>query len=162
MSARSVAFAPSRKVGRRIDSAHGSSRLGQVRAPLGELHPQVGFDEAVDVAVEDGAGVADFVVGPQVLDDLVRLEHVRADLVAEADFALLVVLLGELGLALLFLQADELGLKQGQGIGVVLVLRALAARLGGDAGRQVGVADARLGLVLVLAAGTAASGTRRA
>ncbi len=69
-----------------------------------ELHAQVGFDEAVDLAVEHGARVADFVVGPQVLDDLVRLEHVRADLVAEADFSFLVVLLGELGLAFLFFQ----------------------------------------------------------
>ena len=90
-----------------------------------------------------------------VLDDLVRLEHVRADLVAEADVALLVVLLGELGLAFLFFQADELGLEVRQGVGVVLVLRAFAARLGGDAGGQVGVADAGLGLVLVLAAGAA-------
>ena len=101
-------------------------------------------------------------LGPQVLDELVRLEDVRADLAAEADLALLVVLLGEVGLALLFLQADQLGLEQGQGVGVVLVLRPLAPRLGGDAGREVRVADARLGLVLVLAAGAAASGRRRA
>ena len=63
----------------------------------------------------------------QVLDDLVGLEDVRADLAAEADLALLVIFLGELGLAFLFLDADQLGLEQGQGVGVVLVLRALAA-----------------------------------
>ena len=104
---------------------------------LGQLHPQVGFDEAVEVAVEHGAGVADLVIGPQVLDELVGLEDVRADLAAEADLALLVVLLGEVGLAFLFLQADQLGLEQRQGVGVVLVLRPLAPRLGGDAGREV-------------------------
>ena len=101
-------------------------------------------------------GLPDLVAGPQVLDELVRLQDVGADLAAEADLALLVVDLGELGLALLLLQADQLGLEQGQGHGVVLVLRALAPRLGGDAGREVGVAHARLGLVLVLAARAAA------
>ena len=68
-----------------------------------ELHAQVRVDEAVEAAVEHGAGVADLVVGPQVLDELVGLEDVRADLAAEADLALLVVLLGEVGLALLLL-----------------------------------------------------------
>ena len=73
------------------------------RLPAGELPAEVGVDEAVEVAVEHGAGVADLVAGPQVLDELVGLEDVGADLAAEADLALLVVLLGEVGLALLFL-----------------------------------------------------------
>src|SRR4051812_28540005 len=41
------------------------SRL--LRLALGQLHPEVRLDEAVEVAVEHGAGVADLVVGPQVL-----------------------------------------------------------------------------------------------
>src|SRR4051812_28390806 len=85
------------------------SRLRQVGS-LGQLHPEIGLDEAVNTAVEDRARVADLVAGPEVLDDLVRLEYVRTDLVAEADVAFLVVLLGILGLALLFLHANHLGL----------------------------------------------------
>ena len=77
------------------------------RLPLGELHPEVGLDEAVDSAVEHGAGVADLMAGPQILDELVRLKNVRADLIAEADVALLVILLGELGLSLLFLSCGS-------------------------------------------------------
>ena len=49
----------------------------------------------------------------------------------------------------------SLAFRMRQRVGVVLVLRPLAPRLGGDAGGQVRVAHARLGLVLVLAAGAA-------
>ena len=94
------------------DGPRGSRLL---RLPLGQLHAEVGLDEAVELAVEHRAGVADLVAGPQVLDELVRLQDVGADLAAEADLALLVVDLGEFGLALLLLQADQLGLEQGQG-----------------------------------------------
>ena len=43
----------------------------------------------VDVAVEDAVDVADLHLGPVVLDHLVRLQHVAADLAAEGDVALL-------------------------------------------------------------------------
>src|SRR5262249_50914999 len=119
-------------------SARGTrSRLGQVGRALGELHAEVRLDEAIDLAIEHGARVADFVVGPQVLHDLVGLKHVRADLVAEADLSLFVVLLGVLGLAFLFLHADKLGLEECKGVGVVLMLRALAAGLRGDAAGEM-------------------------
>src|SRR5215217_5816184 len=41
-----------------------------------------GLDELVDLAVEDGTGVAGLVLGPEVLDHLVRVQHVGAHLVA--------------------------------------------------------------------------------
>src|SRR4051812_49106668 len=55
-----------------------------VRAVLAALPSDAGLEEAVDVAVEHGRGVADLVVGPQVLDHLVRVQDVRAHLVAPA------------------------------------------------------------------------------
>ena len=56
-------------------------------------------------------GLPDFIVGPQILDNLVGLKHVRADLVPEADVALFVVFLGVLGLALFLFHSDQLGLQ---------------------------------------------------
>src|SRR6185503_21088622 len=44
------------------------------------------LEETIDVAVEYGAGVANLVLGAQVLDHLVRVQHVRAHLVAPARF----------------------------------------------------------------------------
>ena len=75
---------------------------------LRELHPEIALDEAVDVAVEHGAGVADFEAGPRVLHQLIRLEDIRANLAAEADLSLIVIRLGIFRLALLFLQPNEL------------------------------------------------------
>ena len=122
----------------------------------GELSSQIGVDEDVEPAVENGVGVADLHLGPEVLAPLVGLEDVIADLAAEADLGFLVVSLGVFGLTLLFLEPDQLGLEQLQRQVVVLVLRPLGPRLGGDSGRDVRVAHARFGLVLVLAAWTAA------
>src|SRR5919202_1694855 len=52
------------------------------RAELPLLAPtDPGLDEAVDVAVEDRRRVADLVLGAQILDHLVRVQHVRAHLV---------------------------------------------------------------------------------
>src|SRR5205823_13557166 len=48
------------------------------------LH-QVRLDEDVDVAVEDAVHVADLLLRSVTLHHLVRMEHVAADLAAEAD-----------------------------------------------------------------------------
>src|SRR5207249_6677580 len=60
------------------------------------LLAQVGLDEHVDVAVEDGVGVADLGVRAVVLHHAVGLEHVGAALVAEADIFLALADLGNL------------------------------------------------------------------
>src|SRR5688500_14269864 len=76
---------------------------------LGSPAPaDAGLHEVVEVAVEDGAGVAGLVAGPQVLDDLVGVEDVVAHLVAPArgDVALEVLL--ERGFLFLLL-GQELG-----------------------------------------------------
>src|SRR4029453_18640471 len=43
---------------------------------------QVRLDQVVQVAVHDGVDVAHLVAGPVILDQLVRMERVRADLAA--------------------------------------------------------------------------------
>ena len=49
---------------------------------------QVGLDESVEIAVENGLDVAGLVFRAQILDQLVRLQHVASDLVAPGDLAL--------------------------------------------------------------------------
>src|SRR5689334_10529069 len=51
------------------------------------LH-QIRLDEPVDVAVEHTIHVADLLLGPMVLHELVRMQHVAADLAAEGDLFL--------------------------------------------------------------------------
>jgi hypothetical protein len=116
---------------------------------------QVGVDEGVEVAIEHRVGVADLVVGAVILHHPVRVQHVRPNLVAEAD----------LGLALrervhpLFLFADfelvQARLEELHRRGLVLVLRALVLTRDHDPRGQVGQAHGGVGLVDVLAAGAA-------
>src|SRR6187551_316381 len=74
----------------------------------GGLGEQVGMDEPVDVAVQDALGVSDLVPGPMVLDLLVGLEDVAADVRApEAGVRGHPALAGDLGLALLELELSE-------------------------------------------------------
>src|SRR5207245_9084775 len=53
--------------------------------PARALH-QVALDEHVDVAVEDPVHIGDLLLRTMILDELVRVQHVAADLAAEADF----------------------------------------------------------------------------
>ena len=63
--------------------------------------------ERVEVAVEHGLRVAGLVVGAQVLDHLVGVQHVAADLRAEVHVELLAALAGELLGALALLELDQ-------------------------------------------------------
>ena len=65
--------------------------------------------EVVEGPVEDGLGVAHLVVRSMVLHELVRVEHVRANLTPEADVLRSTSLLRELGLSLLLLELGESG-----------------------------------------------------
>src|SRR4051812_45072783 len=60
-------------------------RLAEGAAGL--LH-QIRLDEHVDVAVEHAVDVADLLLRPVILDHLIRMQHVAADLMAERDFLL--------------------------------------------------------------------------
>ena len=66
---------------------------------------------AVDVAVEHPVHVADRLLGPVILHQLVRVQDVAADLAAERDVALLAADLIELRLLLLHLQVEQARLQ---------------------------------------------------
>src|SRR5262245_12895074 len=65
------------------DSLNVFARVGGERAARA-LH-QEGLDERVDVAVEDAVDIADLLFRPMILDQLVWMQHVAANLVAEGD-----------------------------------------------------------------------------
>jgi hypothetical protein len=95
------------------------------------------------------------VARPQVLDHLVRLEHVASNLTAEADVLLLAAELIEPRLLLFQLQIVQPRLQDLHARGAILVLRSLVLARDDDAGGKVGDADGRIGHVDVLAAGAA-------
>jgi hypothetical protein len=74
------------------------------------LH-QVGLDEHVDVAVQHAIDIADLLFGPVILHELIRVQHVAANLAAERDLLLGAADLIELGLLLLHLQIEEARLQ---------------------------------------------------
>ena len=63
--------------------------------------------EIVYFAVEDGLGVGGLVIGAVVLDHLVGLEDVGADLVAPGDFALFAVDFGEFVVTFLLFESFD-------------------------------------------------------
>src|SRR4029079_2397046 len=119
----------------------GSVGGGLVGAPA---PTDAGLEEAVEVAVEDRARVADLVAGAQVLDDLVGVQHVVAHLVAPAGLHIALELL-HLGGLLGLLQGEELGLEDDHGAGLVLELALLVLAAHHDAGRDVGEPDRGVG-----------------
>src|SRR5262245_33887650 len=91
---------------------HVATGSGGVRGlALAPLPPQVGLHELVEVAVEDAVHVAGLVLVAEVLDHLVGLHDIRADLAAEAHRPLLAADRRQLGLALLALHLGQLGLE---------------------------------------------------
>ena len=96
---------------------------------------EVGVDEGVEVAVEDGVGVGGFVFGAQVFDLFVGVENVAADLVAPGSLLVGTFELGEVFQMLLGGQLGEFGAQDGHGRFPVLELRALVLDGDDDAGR---------------------------
>ena len=88
-----------------------------------------------------------------VLDPLVGVEEVAADLRSPGDFLDLAALLGQLFGPFALLQLDQLRAQQLHRHRLVLGLRALVLALHDDPGRDVGDPYRRVGLVDVLAAG---------
>src|SRR4051812_21778783 len=113
--------------------------------------PDAGLDEAVDVAVEDRGGVAGLLLGPQVLDHLVRVQHVGAHLVAPA--AALSLERVHLGPLLLLPAGQQPGLQHTHGGGAVLDLALLALAGHHEAGGQGGGPAGGVGRVHALPAG---------
>src|SRR5690606_24149670 len=110
------------------------------------------FHEAVEIAIQYGAGVRRLVVGPQILHHLVGLQHIAANLVPPADLGLRRRLGIGRRFALLELLLVEARLQHLHRRRTVLVLAALLLAGHHDPGRNVGDADRRVRRVDVLAA----------
>src|SRR4051812_24780958 len=138
---------------RQLESPPGFRLLSVGRAAAGALPAEVRLDERIEVAVEHAVDVARLVLGAQILHELVRLEHVAADLAAQVDALLLALDLRELGVALLLLDVGEAGLEHRHRPVAVLELAALDLARHHDAGGLVDQAHGRRRLVDVLTTG---------
>src|SRR5262245_29319207 len=98
-------------------------RLG-AECPARALH-QIGFDEHVDIAVEDAVDVADLLSRAVILDELVRVQHVAANLAAERDLLLGAADLIQLGLLLFQLEIVQPGLEHFHRRVTIAMLRTL-------------------------------------
>ena len=114
-------------------------------------------DEGVDVAIHDSLDVAGFHAGAVVLDHLVGLEDVGADLAAPCDVPLLAILALDIGALFVLLDLVEFGLEHFHGQLAVATLAALGLAGDDDAGGLVDQADGGLHLVHVLPALAAAA-----
>src|ERR671913_1160386 len=134
--------------------------LGHVvggRRAAGRDPLELGLHEGVQVAVQDGARAGRLVPGPEVLDHLVRVQDVGADLVAPARGHMLAAQPTELLLALLQLELEEPGLEHPDRELTVLGRGTLVLAGDHDARGQVGQADRRFGLLDVLSTGARAA-----
>src|SRR5205823_1369394 len=98
---------------------------------------QVGLDERVEVAVQHGLDVADLEPRPMVLDQLIGLKRVRADLAAERDLLLLAGELRELLALLLLSELEQARLEDPHRRVAVPELGALVLALDDDPRREV-------------------------
>src|SRR3954453_15740510 len=110
--------------------------------------------EPVEVPVQDRARVRRLVIGSEVLDHLVGVEDVAADLVAPTRGEVLTPDLAELFLPLLELELEQPRLQDPDRHLAVLGGRPLVLAGDHDPGRDVREPDRWLGLLDVLAAGT--------
>src|SRR3954449_10949015 len=113
--------------------------------------PDTRLDEGVDVAVEDRRRVPRLVLGPQVLDHLVRVQHVGTHLVAPA--AALPLEGVHLRLLLLLPDDEQARLEHPEGGRPVLDLALLVLAGHHDAGRDVRHPDGGVGGVDALPTG---------
>src|SRR3989440_1462120 len=152
----------------RISSFASSGFTRSPRVPLPFARPpslsftpadreQIRPDQLVEVAAHHRLDVADLDPRPMVLDELVGMERVRANLAAEGDLLLRTSELGELLALLLVRELVEPRFEDSHRRVAVAELRPLVLALDDDAGRQVRDADGRVGGVDPLAAGTGGS-----
>ena len=116
---------------------------------------QVCDHEFLQISVQHGIRVAGLNAGAQILDHLVRMQDIGADLAPPADLLLFAGDLGGLGLALRHFPLIQLGPQDLHGGGPVEVLAALGLAGHDDTGREMGDAHGRIGGVDMLPAGAA-------
>src|SRR6266542_1006975 len=139
-----------------LESGGAASELGGWVIGLG-ARPRAleeGLDEWIEAAIHHGFDIADFNAGAVVLDDLVRVERVAADLAAEGDVLLLAREVGQLLLLLLLVELVETCLEDAHGRVTVPELGALVLAGHHDPAWQVGDAYRRVGRVDALPART--------
>ena len=85
------------------------------------LH-QIALDKLVEITVEHTVHIANFHLGPVILDHLVGLQHITPDLAAERDVALFPTQLLQPCLLLLLLQVEQTRLEHLHRLRAVLVL----------------------------------------
>src|SRR5687767_5367748 len=88
---------------------------------LGPSPADSSLDEVVDLAIQHGLGVPGLVLGAQVLDHLVRVEHVVAHLVTPRRLYVSAQLV-QVGPFFGLLEGQQLGLEDDHGAGLVLQL----------------------------------------
>src|ERR1700751_5488881 len=66
--------------------------LLRLAALLVDQSAQLALDKWVEIAIHDSLDVACFNAGSMILDHLIRLKHVRANLISPGDITLLAVL----------------------------------------------------------------------
>lgn len=116
-----------------------------------DLPLEVGVEEALDVAIEDGVEIAHRKAGTGIFDTLVGVLKVTADLAAKAD-ASLGLILGRFRLfAFHFFEPSQLRAEHLPSEGSVLVLASLLLALYGNAGWEVRQANRAVGFIDVLA-----------
>ncbi len=91
------------------------------------------MDERIEIAVEDTLGIARLVLCPVVLDLLIGMQHIAADLTPEPGVLHLATLTRKLGLALLLLELGEARLEDAERRLSIRELRALVLTLDDDA-----------------------------
>src|SRR5207249_1645956 len=106
---------------------------------------QIRLDQGVQIAVHHGVDVAHLVAGPVVLDQLIGMERVRADLAAEGDLLFLTSQLGQLLALLLLGDLVKPRLEDAHRRVAIPELRAFVLALDDDPGRQVRDAYGRVG-----------------
>src|SRR6476619_7852237 len=111
------------------------------------------MDELVERPVENCLRIAGFVLRPVILDQLVRVEYVAADLAPEIGLLRLTALAGELLLPFLLLELRQARLEDPQRRLLVRGLRALVLNRDDSSCRQVRDPNRGIGLVDVLATG---------
>src|ERR1017187_2319727 len=120
------------------------------RAWLAGLEPDT--DKWMNISVHDALHVTGLMAGAQVLDHLVRLKDVTADLIAPGHRAFLPVVFFHRGALLVLFLFVEARLQHRHRQLTVLVLAALVLALDHDAGRQVRHTNRCLNLVHILSA----------
>jgi len=116
---------------------------------------EIGFDEGIQIAIEDGGGIAGFDTGAEVFDEVIGVQHVTTDLRSPFDFLFAGIISGSEFFAAVEFELIQFGAQHFHGGGTVFDLRAFVLAGHHNASGEVGDAHGGIGDIDVLAAGAA-------